>query len=385
MKKKIYYICLVAIFFFGLSLWAWFKVPESHSDAERRALSQFPAISKESVLNGEFMTDFESYTLDQFPLRDTFRNIKALSRMQLFRQKDNNDIYLADGYVSKLEYPMNENMLELAGEKFQTLYDSYLKDTDVNVYFSIVPDKNLYLAEDNGYLSMDYDAFFDKMQELTPYMNFIDLREQLSIEDYYYTDTHWKQENLLPVAETLVGAMNKLQMLETSVHESAGKQILNWQYEKKVATDDFNGVYVGQSALNLKPETLSYLTNEQLKSCTVTSYSTGKAKDIFMYALDKVDGKDPYEMFLNGTEALITIENPNATTDKELVVFRDSFGSSLIPLLVENYSKITVVDIRYMDSSVLGNFVEFSNQDVLFLYSTLVLNASSSLRVTTPK
>lgn len=384
MKKKIYYICLVAIFFFGLSLWAWLKVPESHSDTERRALAQFPLVRKESVLNGNFMTDFEEYTLDQFPLRDTFRNIKAFSRMQLFRQKDNNDIYVADGYVSKMEYPMNDNMLELAGEKFQALYDNYLKDTDVNVYFSIVPDKNYYLAEQNGYLTMDYDAFFDKMQELTPFMQFIDLRDQLRIEDYYYTDTHWKQENLLPVAETLVSAMNKLQIKETSVHNSADQQKLNWQYEKKIATETFEGVYAGQSALNIKPETLSYLTNEKLEECIVTSYSTGKPEEISMYSMDKVTSKDPYEMFLNGTEALITIENPNAKsnalTDKELVIFRDSFGSSLIPLLVENYKKITVVDIRYMDSSVLGNFVEFTNQDVLFLYSTLVLNASSALR-----
>lgn len=384
MKKKLYYIGLVAIVFLCLSLWAWFKVPETHSEAERRPLATIPSVSVEKIENGEFMTDFEDYSLDQFPLRDKFRSLKAFVKLRILGQKDNNDIYFADGHLSKLEYPMNENMLVLAGEKFETLYNSYMKGTDVNLFFSIVPDKNYYLAKDNGYLSMDYDAFFDKMQDLTPYMEFIDLREQLRLEDYYYTDTHWKQENLLPVANKLVSAMNKLQRKVTSVYDSADQQILNWQYEKKLATEKFNGVYVGQSALQVKPDTLQYLTNEKLEACTVTSNSTGKAKEISMYALDKVDGKDSYEMFLNGTEALITIENPNvesnALSDKELVVFRDSFGSSLIPLLVENYKKITVIDIRYMDSSVIGNFVEFTNQDVLFLYSTLVLNASSALR-----
>lgn len=384
MKKKLYYIGLVAIVFLGLSLWAWFKAPEKHSEAERRPLATIPSVSVEKIENGEFMIAFEDYTLDQFPLRDKFRSLKAFVKLRILGQKDNNDIYFADGHLSKLEYPMNENMLGFAGEKFETLYNSYMKGTDVNLFFSIVPDKNYYLAKDNGYLYMDYDAFFDKMQDLTPYMDFIDLREQLRLEDYYYTDTHWKQENLLPVANKLVSAMNKLQRKVTSVQDSADLQVLNWQYEKKLATEKFNGVYVGQSALQVKPDTLQYLTNEKLEACTVTSYSTGKPKEISMYALDKVDGKDPYEMFLNGTEALITIENPNAETnaltDKELVVFRDSFGSSLIPLLVENYKKITVIDIRYMDSSVIGNFVDFTNQDVLFLYSTLVLNASSTLR-----
>lgn len=374
MKKKIYYIGLVAIVFWGLSIWAWCKTPASHSEAERRPLATFPSVNSESVLNGDFMTEFEDYTLDQFPLRDMFRSWKAFVKLRIFKQKDNNGIYFAEGHLSKLEYPMNDNMLALAGEKFKSLYDTYMKDTDVNVYFSIVPDKNMFLANQNGYLAMDYDAFYDRMQEETQNFTFIDLRDELHIDDYYFTDTHWRQENLLPVANKLVTVMNG----------DDNENPLTWQYNEMIATEQFDGVYIGQSALNVQPDTLKYLTNEKLNACIVTSYSTGKPKEISMYSLDKITGKDPYEMFLNGTEALITIENPsastNALTDKELVVFRDSFGSSLIPLLVENYEKITVVDIRYMDSSAIGNFVDFTNQDVLFLYSTLVLNASSALR-----
>ena len=85
-------------------------------------------------------------------------------------------------------------------------------------------------------------------------------------------------------------------------------------------------------------------------------------------------------MFLSGSLSLITIENPNATTDKELVIFRDSFGSSIAPLLVEGYAKVTLVDIRYVASDLVGRFVDFENQDVLFLYSTLVLNNSVTLK-----
>ena len=49
---------------------------------------------------------------------------------------------------------------------------------------------------------------------------------------------------------------------------------------------------------------------------------------------------------------MITIENPQAPgTDaegRELVVFRDSFGSSLLPLMISGYEKITIFDIRYL-------------------------------------
>ena len=85
-------------------------------------------------------------------------------------------------------------------------------------------------------------------------------------------------------------------------------------------------------------------------------------------------------MFLSGTRAILTIENPMAEEVKELIVFRDSFGSSLIPLLMEEYSKITVLDIRYVNSSILGQYVEFGNQDALFLYSTMMLNNSLALK-----
>jgi len=85
-------------------------------------------------------------------------------------------------------------------------------------------------------------------------------------------------------------------------------------------------------------------------------------------------------MFLGGADALLTIENPNAVTNKELILFRDSFGSSLAPYLAEGYQKITMVDIRYIQPEMLGYFIEFEGQDVLFLYSTLILNNSLGLR-----
>ena len=55
-------------------------------------------------------------------------------------------------------------------------------------------------------------------------------------------------------------------------------------------------------------------------------------------------------------------------------MFRDSFGSSIAPLLVENYKKIILIDLRYISSKILGSYIEFKDQDVLFLYSTVVLN-----------
>ena len=85
---------------------------------------------------------------------------------------------------------------------------------------------------------------------------------------------------------------------------------------------------------------------------------------------------DLYEVFLSGPRALMTIENSFATTDKELILFRHSFGSSIAPLFAGCYRKITLIDIRYISPSILDRFVNFENTDVLFLYSAQVLNNS---------
>ena len=152
-------------------------------------------------------------------------------------------------------------------------------------------------------------------------------------------------------------------------------------YKENVLDHPFGGVYYGQSGLPfLKEEELVYLTSDVLDNCTVKTYDkNGKPVSMSIYDMEKAYDKDPYEIFLSGSLSLIEITNPNATTDKELVIFRDSFGSSLSPLLVEGYKKVTVVDIRYMNSSMLNRYVRFNNQDVLFIYSTLVLNNSSTL------
>ena len=125
-------------------------------------------------------------------------------------------------------------------------------------------------------------------------------------------------------------------------------------------------------------DTLYVLESKTINDCTVYNFETGKSSGI--YDSEKLFGKDLYEVFLSGSVSLLTIENANAATDRELIVFRDSFGSSLAPLLVQGYKTITLVDIRYISSAMLDRFIDFHGQDVLFLYSTLVLNNSAALQ-----
>ncbi|MBO5929834.1 MAG: hypothetical protein J6Q27_00890 [Clostridia bacterium] len=333
--------------------------------SERRELASFPKIAKETLADGSFAENFETYATERFPYRDLLRSLKANFDFKVLNKLDNNGIFVADGHISKIEDTENPKMMDHAAERFLFLYDSFIKDKNAKVYFSIIPDKNYFLAEKNGYPSLDYPSFVEKMKEKTPFMQYIDVTDKLSLADYYTTDTHWRQEEIIDVAEKFASKM----------HIDIGAQYRQNQLEKP-----FYGVYSGQLAMDFEPDELCYLTNATIDNCIVTYYDTGMPKKGEMYNMEKANGKDPYEIFLSGTTPLVTIENKTANTDRELVLFRDSFGSSLAPLFAQGYQKITVVDIRYIQSAYVGNFVDFQNADVLFVYSATLLNNSLAMK-----
>lgn len=362
--KNIITLALLGAFVLGLSGWAAVKPPDALSVSERRPLAQRPEMTAAGVLSGRFMSDYESYAVDQFPLREQFRTLKALTSLYGYGQKDNNGVYLAGGYAAKLDYPLKEASLTHAAERFRYLYETLMAGTDTHVYFSVIPDKNHFLAEANGYPALDYQALTDALRKQTEFAAYIDLFGTLTADDYYRTDSHWRQENLLTTAGTLAAAMGVA---------LPGNCYTEWTLDRP-----YYGVYYGYAALPMEPDRLTYLTSDLLDACTVYNYETGKTGPI--YDLAKGAGKDPYELFLSGSVSLLTIENPNADTDRELVIFRDSFGSSLAPLLVPGYAKVTLADIRYLPSSQMGKYLTFTDQDVLFLYSAPVLNNSETLK-----
>lgn len=359
MKRTISLVLILALWL-GLAAFAWLRPADASSEAERRPLAQLPELSGETLLSGEFMTDFADYAVDQFPLRDAFRTLNAYLTYYGLGQSDNNGIYLHEGYAAKMEYPLDESAVGYAAQRFQELHELYL--TDSRILFALVPDKGYYLAEAAGALRMDYEAMLAMLQEALPFAEFVDLTGSLSIGAYYRTDTHWSQEAIVPAAEVLADALG------VSVPE----------FEQRTLERPFYGVYYGQAALPMEPDTIRYLTNEILEGCTVYCHDNGLESQV--YDMTKLQSKDLYDVFLSGGAAVLEITNPAGQEGRELIVFRDSFGSAMVPLLMADYERVWVLDTRYVSPAVLGEFVDFSGQDVLMLYSPLVLNSASVLR-----
>jgi len=353
MKNKIITILFI-IYIFTFSILGIIMKDEIISTTERRKLTSFPKFT----LSSEYVTKLDKYVLDHFPLRDDFRSIKANFNYHILHKLDNNNIYLKDNYIFKSEYPTNYSSISNFIKKINLMRDN-LTDNN-NTYIMIIPDKNYYLDSSN-FLNIDYSYIYNEINKLN--MNNIDIRDIMELNDYYETDTHWRQEKLDKVIKELSKSMYF--------------DYQNITY-KENTYDKFYGVYYGESAINRKPETITYLTNENISNLRVEYLENKELNDV--YNLDNLTSLDSYEVYLDGASSFIEIYNDNSTSNKELVIFRDSFASSLTPLLTNYYKKITLIDNRYINSSNYLELIEFNDQDVLFMYSTLIVNNSSTLK-----
>ena len=329
MKRKAS-IATAAVFLavlFGFSLLHLALPDREVSRSERRRLAQLPPLSS------GFSDKLEEYMLDQFPLREQLRTVNSLVRLYGLGQADIHGIYLQGGGAFRMDGPLQEKQVRHAAAVFSAVQETYFPS--LPPHYVIVPDKNA--KAETGRPRLDTEALRGIVRDALPGMTEIDIWDLLSADDYYKTDPHWRQERLLPVA--------------AAICEALGADAPGTFTEKTLSP--FYGAYYGQAALPMAPDTLTYLESADTKAAEVTG--------------PELDGAQPvYRPVHNG---------------RHLVLFRDSFGSSLAPLLLGSFERITLVDLRYISAARLADYADLSDAtDVLYLCSTAVWNNGGTLR-----
>ena len=340
------------------------------SASERRRLAVFPSLTAKTLQTKTFMDNTETYLLDHFPRREALRRLKALYAYNILRQNENNNIYITQNSAIKLEYPLNENSVLNTAQKLTALKAQYFPDT--KAYYSIIPDKNYFTASKNNYPSIDYAKISVLLRENLSEADYqyIDIFDTLTLDGYYQTDTHWRQEAILPTAKKIAEALGAAEYLPAD--KSA--------YETHTIPD-FYGVYYGQAALPMNPDTITFLTDDAISAATVWNLETDTTTQVYdLTKLTDAKSVDKYDIFLGGAQALQIIKSPKAATDRRLIIFRDSYSSSLAPLLLDAYSEITLIDLRYISSALIGDYADFEDADILFLYNTILINNSAMLK-----
>ena len=364
MKEKTKNVIILILFILIFSIVLILNICTKDIDisiTERRKLKQFPKLTTKTVFNGKFSNELETYFVDQFVGRDLFKNIKTSYSMNVMRKKDENKLFVRNGNIFKIEYPLNEKNIRSSTGKIKYVYEKYLHNkTNMNIYYSIIPDKTFYLEEDT--LKMDYNEIESIINEELANTNiqYIDIKDCLNLDSYYKTDIHWRQERL----QKVVGRLQEKMLLESE----------DVKYEIK-DVGKFYGVNYGQiNSRDIIPDDMKIVTNDTINNAKTYNYETKTENKVY----DNKKTKDKYDTYLSGPVSIIDIEKDNKRSGKELLLFRDSYGSSLAPLLLENYDKITLIDLRYVSKEILDKVISFDTKniktDVLFLYSGLVLN-----------
>jgi len=328
--------------------------------SERRIPARFPDLNLNTISNGDFMDRFEDYAADHFVFRDTFRGINAFLIFDIYRQNDKSGLYRSNDVGLGQFYHMDETSFRETTRRI-TLAASIFDGFDMNIHYSIIPDKSIYAERflPGFYLDKAEGMLFDAFSDY----NYIRLADDLSAESYYKTDIHWDQTKITNVAEKLISGMGANGNSTTHPINTAG---------------EFFGVYSGQYVLPFPPDIMTYFDIPAINASYLNE-RTLEFEEYPIYDHMRLGSVDPYEFFLRGPQPVIIIENENAP-DRELYMFRDSFGSSLAPLMSDAYSKVIVIDLRYIQLSIIDQFIDFRpGSDVLFIFGSQIFNSPGVL------
>ena len=238
-----------------------------------------------------------------------------------------------------------------------TISDKYL--VGEGAVCAIIPDKSYFVADvyDEAY---DHETIVSAVENGLDGWSVIDLADYLSLECYFRTDRHFEQIAIYPVVN--------------AIGEHMDFYVEEWNFMPE-SMGEYVGCYGNEDT---EGEEFFVAKSEFTDAAVVTRY--GEEPFTGTYCADKFNNKEQLDVILGGASPIVTIEVPNAKRDKELILFCDSFGPIVAPLLLEQYSKVTLVDLRFVNSMMLGSFVDFEGADVLFMYYDQIINNSFLLK-----
>ena len=381
-KRYSIFLCILFCVFIGVFAVAHLALPDREfSQNENRYLEQMPTLNAEDFkvnffdmdksgdfFSGEFMSDFETYITDQFPLRDAFMTVKAACELAVGKTV-NNDVYFGenDTLFAGVANPGEETI-----DKNLNYVDILAGKTDIPVYFSLVPNKlnimsdllsnppvtqlftDKKLALSVNYLGSDLWAKAEALKNA----NWIDMMPlfETHAEDglFYRTDHHW---NSLGAYYGYVALMEGMGITPVPLEE----------YEKTTVSTEFLGTtYSSSGAGWVTPDNIDIYVPEE--GVNVTVYPTGKPEAGALYNEEKLAVKDKYAYFMGGNTPLAVIKTEHTDAPKILVV-RDSYSDSLAPFLTAHFSEIHLFDLRYNNTPITAYAAENDIDTVVVLYS----------------
>lgn len=355
------FIAFLAVFFLLMPV-----MPDvAFSQQENRYLQMMPEFSLEALTEGDFTADFEAYTTDQFPFRDSWTALKA--RMELaLGKRENNGVYYCDGgvLITDFDAPAKETV-----DKNVDYLNALVEHTDVPVYFGLIPgagEVQSSLLPKNAPMGSQQtviDWAYGRSQAIN-----VDMQSALGAHKdeyiFYRTDHHWTSLGAFYGYGALCQAMD---LPAPSLSD----------YERESVSDSFYGTTWSSSGFAwVPPDTMETFVPDD-GSVTVTDYGKDPPTEGPLYDTSFLSVKDKYSMFLGGNSSLRSIHTGHE--GPKLLIIRDSYSDSLAPFLLRDFSRIDLVDLRYYKSSLAAYIDENDFDSILVLYSVSNFSTDGNL------
>ena len=363
MKKKSLATVLVFLGFIGgLSLLTFTGKEREFSENENRYLAKMPGISWESIKKGEFQDGFEEYIKDQIVFRDQWITVETAIQKACL----NTDI--GGAYVGKNGYDfekitpddVDQKQVDKNVKAINNFFDyACEKVGEDNLYFFLVPTSGLVNSEKlpKNAILFDQNAYMDDIfQQIGSHVSF-DVRELFDqhkdTQLYYKTDHHWTTE----------GAFLAYQYWQ----ERTGKNLTaNSASDLTTVTKSFRG--------SLYSKILDYdSAYDEIKVLNTldTEYTViADGEDIGgIYQQDKLSEKDKYAYFMGGNYGEAVIHNEEAKDKGNLLLIKDSFANTMIPMLSADYENIYMIDLRYFAGHIPTYMKENNISEIMVLYN----------------
>lgn len=355
-----------AILFFvvivGMLLLLIFWPKKEFSDNENRVLATFPEFSFQSITSGEFMTGFESYVADHFFMRDEWIAAKTRTELLAGKKEVNGVFILKDRLIQKMDgYDRTQFVNNL------NAINSFVERTGIPASIMLVPtaceidksmlDANAPVENQKILIENAYARLSGNLSTIDVYSPLYSSRDEYI---YYKTDHHWTSLG----AYLAYSAASKSLEYESIPYNS---------FDIRHASHDFLGTLYSKVIYDdMGPDTIDYYyyTGEGSVNVTEVVVDNGREQKSYdsMYFEEYLTQKDQYSSFLGSNQPVVTVKT-DSPSGKKLLVIKDSYAHSLVPFLSNHYSEITMVDLRYINTS-LDEKVPLDEYDqVLFVYN----------------
>ena len=330
------------------------------SEEENRMLATRPALNASTVMNGDFMEQWESYQSDQFAGRNFWRSIKIfLDRLGGARVENGVYIGKSGQLLEKIEVPdegqMEDNLSAITGfaEQYPEIRTSVMLVPDAACILNDSLPAFARVEDQSQLLGVAENGLGDSVNWIDTYSILMD---HTSDKLYYKTDHHWTTQAAYYVFRESAASLG--------IEGNAGDNFASY-----TVSNSFNGVLASQSGVGLsEKEMIDIYVPTQGDDDVVVSYVDEGRKTTSLYDSSKLETRDQYGMFLGGNTSVIDIRTVSSS-QKRLLVVKDSFANCFIPFLAPHYREIVVVDPRYYNGTIGDIMDSYRITDALILYS----------------